>query len=249
MVESEEKGLHSIFITSTVVLIVAFMLLFMIVLTPSLSPVASIGDWDGDGHVNGSDEFPRDASEWTDSDSDGVGNNADAFPYDKNETADSDGDGVGDVADFMDSGNGCVRISLASFTFIGDEDYYRWRYYPFPWFRISVDLDGDGTYDAVHESPVFNGSLPLTDFYSLTVDVRDDAATFKFTIFAYDVWEVSNNLVTEYEIMDYSPVEGAQSTEHTVGLPYDGQWSASGEGDTYTPDCELAYAVETVTYD
>ena len=55
-------------------------------------------DWDDDG-VSGSDAFPFDASEQTDSDDDGVGDNTDAFPNDLSETMDSDGDGVGDNAD------------------------------------------------------------------------------------------------------------------------------------------------------
>jgi len=55
-------------------------------------------DWDDDG-VSGSDAFPFDASEQTDSDDDGVGDNTDAFPNDSSETMDSDGDGVGDNAD------------------------------------------------------------------------------------------------------------------------------------------------------
>lgn len=36
-------------------------------------------DIDGDGVANGSDAFPTDPAEWTDSDSDGVGDNADAY--------------------------------------------------------------------------------------------------------------------------------------------------------------------------
>ena len=55
-------------------------------------------DWDDDG-VSGSDAFPFDASEQTDSDDDGVGDNTDAFPNDSSETVDSDSDGVGDNAD------------------------------------------------------------------------------------------------------------------------------------------------------
>lgn len=247
MVEAGGKGLHSVFITSTAVLIVTLMLLFMIVLSPSLSPIASIADWDGDGHANSTDAFPRDASEWADADSDGVGDNSDAFPDDENETHDSDGDGIGDMADFLDTGNGHVKISLTSFVFKGYEDgYYRWRYVPNPWFKIFVDSDGNGTYDIVYESAILNGSVSLTEFFDVSVDVPDDASTVKFTVIAYDVWEVSNNVVTSYEIMDYSPIEATTSVVHTLSLPASDSWSSSGLGDGDTPDCELAYSVETM---
>jgi len=248
--EDQEKGLHSVFITSATALIVTIMLLFMIVLSPALSPIATIGDWDGDNHVNAADDFPRDASEWKDSDGDGVGDNMDAFPDDDNETSDLDGDGVGDAADFMDGGNGSVVISLTSFVFKGYEDnYLRWRYVPNPWFQIRVDIDGNGSYDVTCATPIMNGSVSLTGFFNVTIEVPDDATSIKFTIIAYDVWEVSNNLVTDFEIMDYSPIEGTKSTEHTLDLPTSGAWSSSGVGDGDTPDCELAYTIATVIVD
>ena len=56
-------------------------------------------DRDGDGVVDGIDEFPDDSTEWVDSDFDGTGDNADEYPHDGTETSDSDGDGVGDNAD------------------------------------------------------------------------------------------------------------------------------------------------------
>jgi len=60
-------------------------------------------DRDGDGVVDGLDQFPDDPSEWIDSDGDGVGDNADQYPNDGTETIDSDGDGVGDNADAFPS--------------------------------------------------------------------------------------------------------------------------------------------------
>lgn len=58
-------------------------------------------DSDGDGVIDYEDEFPHDATQWTDSDGDGYGdnqsgNNADAFPSDPTQWVDSDGDGYGD---------------------------------------------------------------------------------------------------------------------------------------------------------
>jgi hypothetical protein len=60
-------------------------------------------DRDGDGVVDGLDQFPDDPSEWIDSDFDGVGDNADQYPNDGTETIDSDGDGVGDNTDAFPS--------------------------------------------------------------------------------------------------------------------------------------------------
>ncbi len=122
MSDEVERTAHITVLTSTIVVITMLMLAFYVVLTPSLSPLASVGDWDEDGTVNVSDEFPRDPSEQFDTDKDGVGDNSDAFPTDKTETADSDGDGVGDVSDFFDGGNGVVSISLDSFDFLGYEE-------------------------------------------------------------------------------------------------------------------------------
>ena len=56
-------------------------------------------DDDNDGVEDGSDAFPKDASESKDQDLDGVGDNSDAFPLDAKETLDTDGDGIGDNAD------------------------------------------------------------------------------------------------------------------------------------------------------
>ncbi|MCU0852548.1 MAG: hypothetical protein MUC90_04750 [Thermoplasmata archaeon] len=243
----EDKGTHAVAITSASVLIVAVMLLFMVILSPALSPVASIGDWDEDSYVNADDEFPRDPLEWVDSDDDGVGDNGDRFPYDENQTIDSDNDGVGDELDFFDQGNGGIVISLTAFTFKGYEDnYYRHRYIPNPWFQILIDLDASGTYDVTYASPIYNGSVTLNDFFNVTIDIPETTTSIRFTVLAYDVWEVSANLVTDYEIMDYWPIDGAKSAVHTVDLPHEEQWSSSGVGDGDTPDCDLAYEMDTV---
>ncbi|MDQ1371513.1 MAG: hypothetical protein QG582_427 [Candidatus Thermoplasmatota archaeon] len=77
----------------------AFVLIIAFMLSPSMSPLASVHDKDGDGYVGAVDDFPDDASEWNDLDGDGVGDNSDAFADDANETLDSDSDGVGDNSD------------------------------------------------------------------------------------------------------------------------------------------------------
>ena len=249
-VTGEDRAIHSIMVVSAVVFIAMVMVLFAIVASPSLSPIASVGDWDGDGHTNDSDTFPRDGSEWADSDEDGVGDNADAFPHDKEETEDSDGDGVGDNADFMDQGDAVLRITLDSFEFIGyEENYVRTRYSPNAWFKILVDVDGDGKYDTTGTSEIFNATRSLRDFFSFTVDVDDDVASAKFIVRAYDVWEVSANNETDSEEIDYSPVSDEKAVEHTWTLPWSDSWESDGNGDDDTPDCYLEYSVETVVAD
>jgi hypothetical protein len=241
-----ERAAHITVLTSTVVVITMLMLAFYVVLTPSLSPLASVGDWDGDGTVNVSDEFPRDPAEQSDTDKDGVGDNSDAFPTDKTETADSDGDGVGDVSDFCDGGNGVVSISLDSFDFLGYEgSEYRWRYYPNPWFQVKIDADGDGLYDLTFDSEMFVYVLSLEDFFNVTVDVEDGLGSFGFKVIAYDVWSVSETNVTDYEIMDYSPSDELESVDHQISLPFDGVWESSGAEDGDTPDCALVYSMAT----
>jgi hypothetical protein len=81
------------------------------------SPI--LADTDGDGAIDGSDAFPTDPTETTDTDGDGIGNNADtdddndgvldvddAFPTDPTESSDADGDGTGDNADLDDDNDG-----------------------------------------------------------------------------------------------------------------------------------------------
>jgi hypothetical protein len=246
----EETALHSIMAISAVIFIAMTMISFAVLASPSLSPVPSIADWDGDGHKNSDDLFPRDAEEWADADGDSVGDNSDAFPQDENEWEDSDNDGVGDNSDLFDGGNGGVRISLDSFEFLGYEGtYYRERYYPNPWFQVKVDMNDDGVFDKTYSSEIFNYTRNLEGFFELTMDVAEDRDSITFTIFAYDVIIVSSNNVTEYEIIDYSPVEGLKSVIHTVSLPSSLSWLSSGPDDGDTPDCVLGYSIETVLFE
>ncbi len=100
-VSSKKK--KRIIIGSIVVIIIVIILLFY-VLSPSLSPISSIRDTDGDGYVDSEDAFPTIASQWSDLDHDGFGDNPngitpDKFPNDASEWFDSDDDGVGDNSD------------------------------------------------------------------------------------------------------------------------------------------------------
>jgi hypothetical protein len=247
MTHEEERALHGIMTISAIIFIVMVMLLFAVIASPSLSPVASIADWDSDGYSNDEDVFPRDGNEWQDDDGDGVGNNGDAFPDDVNESRDSDDDGIGDNEDFFDDGDGMLRISLDSFEFIGYEDnYIQTRYYPNAWFQVMVDVDNDGTLDSTSSSAIFNETRSLSDFFTVTIDIDDRATHVRFKVVAYDVWSVSANNVTEFEIIDYSPDSGVKAVEHTVELPCDSSWQSDGGGDGDTPDCSLEYSIMTV---
>lgn len=243
----EEKALHNVMTLSATVFIAMAMLLFGVLASPSLSPVSAIADWDGDGHKNSDDKFPRDAREWADSDGDGVGDNGDAFPLDPSETVDSDDDGFGDNEDFFDQGDVMLRVTLDSFEFLNYEnDHTQTSYYPNAWFIIHLDLDGDGLYEYDYESPVFNATKELDDFFYLTVDVDDDLTQAQFMVVVYDVTLVSINNVTAYEVMDYNPVPGLRTIERTVTLPCDSSWSSNGLGDDDVPDCRLACSLATV---
>jgi hypothetical protein len=72
-------------------------------LSPSISPLSSIHDTDGDGFADDDDQFLNNPTQWADSDGDGYGDNqhldatqVDNFTENPTQWADSDGDGYGD---------------------------------------------------------------------------------------------------------------------------------------------------------
>ena len=125
---------------------VAAILLTAVVMSPSLSPLASVHDSDGDGRADSTDVFPDDPSEWSDSDDDGIGDLSDDFPNDGSEWNDTDGDGYGDNSDvfpddedeWQDSDDDGVGDNSDEFPDDSDE----WR-----------DSDGDGVGDNEDEFP------------------------------------------------------------------------------------------------
>jgi hypothetical protein len=127
-------------------------------------------DDDNDTVLDVDDAFPLDATETLDTDSDGVGDNSDAFPNDASETLDSDSDGVGDNSDAFPN-NALYKADTDS---DGMPDEWETRYGLDPndpsdatsdqdndgvtaldEFLAgtipsgSLDLDGDGQYDAL----------------------------------------------------------------------------------------------------
>jgi hypothetical protein len=219
-------------------------------LSPAISPIASVSDLDADGVPDDRDLFPADPCEWSDSDGDGVGDVADVFPLDPHETADADGDGVGDASDFMSNGNGGVEIALLMFEFEGyTTNCHRTKYYPDPWFEVRVDADCDGDFETSFHSDIFYGAEYLELFFSVSVDLEDDATELHFSIIAYDVWDVDNNEVTDFEILDYLPLDGLMAEDETIDLPCCSTWTYCGEGDSDDPDCTLEYSVSTVAID
>jgi hypothetical protein len=92
-----KKGL----IIGTVIAIIIIIVLIFYLLSPSLSPIASIRDTDGDDHPDSSDAFPTISTQWSDIDHDGFGDNPngitpDKFPTDPTQWFDFDQDGYGD---------------------------------------------------------------------------------------------------------------------------------------------------------
>ncbi|HIH02114.1 TPA: hypothetical protein HA259_08655 [Thermoplasmata archaeon] len=235
---------------SAALLVVSVLLLAFVMTSPAMSPLASISDIDGDGVSDTSDKFPVDPLEWSDSDGDGVGDKSDAFPDDPLEAMDSDNDGIGDVSDFLDEGNGGIRVSLIKFEFEGySSEYNRIKYCPDAWFEIRLDTDCDGEFDVFAQSEVFSCVERLESFFVADFDLADDSKSIRFSILVYDVWDMDNNNVTDFEIIDYIPVDGVLADDATVDLPCCCTWTYCGEGDNETPDCRMEYSAVTVPLD
>jgi hypothetical protein len=68
----------------------------------------------------------------------------------------------------------------------------------------------------------------------------------RFSILAYDVWDIDNDDILDSEILDYMPLDGVKADEQTVPLPCLFTCTNSGFGDTDTPDCSLSYMISSV---
>jgi hypothetical protein len=147
----------------------------------------------------------------------------------------------------MDNGNGGVRISLLSYDFEGyASSYNRIKYCPDALFVISVDSDNDGDFDVSYDSDIFFCMECNETFFEAECDLHDDCTSVRFTIVAYDIWDIDNNEILDSEILDYMPLDGVKADEQTLALPCLFTWTNSGTGDTDTPDCTLSYMISTV---
>jgi len=94
-------GMNKIIAISIVIIILGSVSFWL--LSPSISPISSIHDNDGDGYADLDDKFNNNPTQWADSDGDGYGDNqgsgatqVDNFTNNPTQWADSDGDGFGD---------------------------------------------------------------------------------------------------------------------------------------------------------
>ena len=147
--------------------------LLVVILSPSLSPIQSIKDSDGDGYSDDVDVFDSNPREWSDSDGDGLGDNQDdcpmeygdsttdrigcqdrdsdgysdqndSFPLDSTEWLDSDEDGWGDNQDDCIQEYGFSYLDLNG-CLDTDADGWSDSGDPFPTDETQwMDTDGDG---------------------------------------------------------------------------------------------------------
>jgi hypothetical protein len=157
-------------------------------------------DSDLDGIGDNADVFPNDPTENADIDSDGVGDNADAFPNDASETVDSDSDGTGDNSDVFPN-NALYKADSDS---DGMPDAWETRYGLDPNDASdatsdqdndgvsaleeflagtipagSLDIDGNGQYDALTDGLLLLRGMFLLSGDSLISDAVASDAVYK----------------------------------------------------------------------
>ena len=142
-------------VTSVVVIVVAAVSIGYL-FNPSLSPVGTIRDSDGDG----------------------VSDAQDAFPNDPSESRDSDNDGIGDGADFWDTGNGGLLVSIERFELIAGVCDVLGLSNCEPSFRLQTDINGDEVTDVSRRADFedFLDSEPLLNPVDWIFDIPDDTA-------------------------------------------------------------------------
>jgi hypothetical protein len=133
-------------------------------------------DTDSDGIGDNADAFPNDASETVDSDSDGTGDNSDAFPNDSLYNADSDNDGMPDAWETrygLDPNDASDATSDQDNDGVTALDEFLAGTIP----SGSIDLDGNGEYDALTDGLLLlRGMFGLDGSALVTGTIASDAA-------------------------------------------------------------------------
>jgi hypothetical protein len=192
-------------------------------------------DSDGDGALDGEDDFPVNPDEQLDTDNDGFGNNADpdddndgfsdeddVFPLDPSESKDSDEDGIGDVADaFPNDPNRSVDSDADGVDDISDA---------FPRDpAASVDTDGDGKPD-----DWLPGKDASNSTLGLVLDNDDDNDGIEDVSDRYPQIAIGGRLDTDKD--------GAPNTCDTecleLGMDEDNDIDGDGEPNANDPDID-----------
>jgi hypothetical protein len=135
-------------------------------------------DDDGDGVSDNEDAFPLDSSETVDSDSDGTGDNSDVFPNNALYKADSDSDGMPDA---WETRYGLNSIDASDATSDQDNDgvsaLEEFLAGTIP--AGSLDIDGNGQYDALTDGLLLLRGMFLLSGDSLISDAVASDAVYK----------------------------------------------------------------------
>jgi hypothetical protein len=148
-------------------------------------------DDDGDGLNDSEDDFPLDASEQLDTDTDGIGNNADddddndgvidnsdAYPLNNLYSADSDGDGMADAWELLyglDPNDASDATSDQDNDGVAALDEFLAGTIP----AGSLDIDGNGEYDALTDGLLLLRGMFLLSGDSLISDAVASDAVYK----------------------------------------------------------------------
>jgi hypothetical protein len=135
-------------------------------------------DTDSDGVGDNSDAFPNDASEALDNDSDGVGDNSDAFPNNALYKADSDSDGMPDAWEIrygLNPNDASDATSDQDNDGVAALDEFLAGTIP----AGSLDIDGNGQYDALTDGLLLLRGMFLLSGDSLISDAVASDAVYK----------------------------------------------------------------------
>ena len=212
-------------------------------LSPSISPISSIHDNDGDGYADLDDKFNNNPTQWADSDGDGFGDNqgsgatqVDNFTNNPTQWADSDRDGFGDnqsigatqVDNFTNNPTQWAdsdRDGFGDNQSVGATQVDNFTNNPTQW----ADSDGDGFGDNQSVGATQSDDFPGDD--SEWSDSDGDGVGDNSDVFAND----------PHETVD---TDGDGVGDNSDVFPYDPYETADTDGDGYgdnTDDCYSEY--------